>query len=336
MRYVGLDVHKKNIAACVISEGGKPVRTMELPDRSGLHEVTEYLDGYEYCVMMESGTYVYDVYRFFCDIGIETHVVHARSLKVITSSDKKTDRRDAETIGRYLRLWKKRELELSMAYMPTREEIRIKDICRMKEEISKKIGDETRRIKSHMARNLEPFPTGNCDLSVKKVRRAVREAYAEDSALMHRIETLEYLRDLNKQLATDIRSMLPGNRDVELLCSIPGIARQSAVQIMSMIVDVNRFEDPEKLCSYFGLVPRVRDSGGKMNHGHMTKKGDRMMRSIMERVTLSHILHCDSSITEYHRKKLPVMGQKKALISSSRKMLAVIYSMLRREEQFRI
>jgi len=286
--------------------------------------------------MMESGTYVYDVYRFFSEKGIETHVVHARSLKVITSSDRKTDRRDAEAIGRYLRLWKKGEVELSMAYMPTEEEVRLKDICRLKEEVSKKMGDERRRIKSHMARNLEPFPDGNCDLSVKKVRKAIRESYSEDTALIHRIKMLEDLGELNKLLIYEIRSMMPGDRNVEILCSIPGIARQSAVQIMSMIVDVNRFEDPEKLCSYFGLVPRVRDSGGKMRHGHMTKNGDRMMRSIMERVTLSHILHCDSSITRYHRKNLPVMGQKKALISSSRKMLAVIYSVLKREEQFQL
>jgi len=336
MLYVGLDVHKKNIAACAISESGKPVMATDIPDRSGLSGMTELFGCGKYCVMMESGTYVYDVYRFFSDMGVETRVVHARSLKMITSSEKKTDRRDAETIGRCLRLWKKGELELSMAYMPSREETKLKDICRLKEEVSKKIGDETRRIKSHMARNIEPFPNGNCDLSVKKVRKAVKEAYSEDTTLMYRIKALEDLRELNKQLISDIRSMMPEDENVEILCSIPGIARQSAVQIMSMIVDVNRFEDPEKLCSYFGLVPRVRDSGGKMKHGHMTKNGDRMMRSIMERVTLSHILHCDSSITEYHRRKRPVMGQKKALISTSKKMLAAIFSMLKRKEQFRI
>lgn len=336
MRYLGLDIHKNNIAACIIAENGKPVKMIESPDRSGLPEMVECLKDFNYCVMMESSTYIYDVYRFFSDMGIETYVVHARNLKTITSSDKKTDKRDAETIGRYLRLWKKGELELSMAYMPSKEEVRLKDLCRLKEEMSKKVGDETRRIKSHMARNMETFPNGNADLSVKKVRACVKDIYSEDKVLMHRIKVLEDLRCMNDQLTKEIRSMLPENRDVELLCTIPGIARQSAVQIMSMIVDIDRFEDSEKLCSYFGLVPRVRDSGGKMRHGHMTKNGDRMMRAIMERVTLSHVLHCDSSITEYHRRKVQTMGQKKALISSSRKMLAVIFSILKRKEPFRI
>ncbi len=336
MRYVGLDVHKNNIAACIIGDNGKPVKMIEMPDRSGLPDIIDTMKGTKYCVMMESSTYIYDVYRFFSDLGVEAHVAHARGLKMITSSDRKTDRRDAETIGRYLRLWKRGELDLSLAYMPTKEEVALKDLCRLKEETSKKIGDEARRIKSHMARNMEIFPNGNSDLSVKKVRKALRENYPQDTVLMLRLGVLEDLRGLNEQLTANIKSMLPESEDVELLCSIPGIARQSAVQIMSMIVDVHRFEDPEKLCSYFGLVPRVRDSGGKMKHGHMTKNGDRMMRSIMERVTLSHILHCDSSITKYHRRKLQEMGQKKALISASRKMLVVIYSVLIRKQPFRM
>jgi transposase len=45
-----------------------------------------------------------------------------------------------------------------------------------------------------------------------------------------------------------------------------------------MIIDIDRFDDAERFCSYFGMVPRVRSSGGKEIHGHMTKSGDPMMR----------------------------------------------------------
>ena len=46
-------------------------------------------------------------------------MVHARSLRTITDSDKKTDRKDAVAIARYLRLWKKGDLDLSMSFIPT-------------------------------------------------------------------------------------------------------------------------------------------------------------------------------------------------------------------------
>lgn len=241
MKYIGLDVHKGNTVACAISAGGKAVMSAKVRTNDiGLGELHARMNGSEYVVMMESSTYSYVVYRFFERLGIEAHVVHARSLRMITDSDKKTDRTDAEWIGRCLRLWKNKEIE--------------------------------RR--------------GNED------------------------------------------------RNVELLESIPGIGRQTAVQLMSMIVDISRFVDPEKLCAYFGMAPRVRDSGGKENHGRMTKSGDPMMRSIMERVTLSHIRYCDSTITAYFRRKSKEMGTKKALMSAARKMLAVIHAVLKRGTPF--
>jgi len=67
----------------------------------------------------------------------------------------------------------------------------------------------------------------------------------------------------------------------------------------------------------------------------MTKSGDKMMRNIMSRVTLSHTMYCDSFITEYYKRKLPEMGVKKALITASRKMLTVIHALLTKQESFK-
>ncbi len=120
MRYIGLDVHKVNTTACVLSAGGKVVRTLEVrSNTSGLQVLHDYMKNTDYVVMMESSTYSYVAYRFFSDRGVETHVVHARSLRTITDSDKKTDRKDAVAIARYLRLWKKGDLDLSMSFIPT-------------------------------------------------------------------------------------------------------------------------------------------------------------------------------------------------------------------------
>ncbi len=135
-------------------------------------------------------------------------------------------------------------------------------------------------------------------------------------------------------MAREIERRGTNDSNVELLESIPGIRRQTAVRLMSMIIDVSRFQDAEKLCAYFGMVPRVRDSGGKEHHGRMTRSGDPMMRSIIERITLSHIRFCDSTITTYFRRKSKELGVNKALISASRKMLAVIHAVLARGTPF--
>ncbi len=335
MRYIGLDVHKNNTTACVIAANGKPVVTMDVKSTvSGLQKIIDHMGNYEYCVMMESTTYAYKIFRFFSEHNVEAHVVHAASLKIVTDTDKKTDKKDAESIGRMLRLWKKGDIELSMSYLPSVEECKLKDLCRLKEENSLKIGDEARKIKSHMARNIEDF-RGNTDLKTKYVRDHIREDYPNDATLMYRLDVYEKLVTDGNILKHMVEKQLIGDKYVELLESIPGIGRQSAVQIMSMIVDPNRFPDEKKICAYFGMVPRVRDSGGKENHGRMTKNGDKMMRSIMERVTSSHVRFCDSSVTRYFKAKEKEMGTKKAMVTASRKMLTMILAILKRGTPFR-
>lgn len=339
MRYIGLDVHKNNITACVLTDAGKVVFEKDFKKNHGscdcLEELLEHVGRSGFCVMMESGTYAYQPYRFFSDRGYCVDAVHANSLKMITQSDKKTDKKDAMVIARMLRLWKKGDIDLQIAYMPTKEQCELKDLCRYREEISKKIGDETRRIKSHLSRNCQILPESYSNFQTKKARKYVLDNYGSDYTLSRRMGALEDLFEERDLIQKEVESRLPNDIDVSLLEKIPGVGRQTAVQIMSMIVDIDRFEDSEKLCAYFGMVPRTRDSGGKEHRGRMTKNGDRMMRSIMERITESHVRNCDSYITDYHERLVPKMGAKKALVTTSRKMLMAVFAVLKNKQEFR-
>ena len=60
MRYIGLDVHKDNIAACVLTSTGKPKFEKNFIKESeswNLSELMDYGDKDGFCVMMDSGTY---------------------------------------------------------------------------------------------------------------------------------------------------------------------------------------------------------------------------------------------------------------------------------------
>ncbi|MFZ3266720.1 MAG: transposase [Terriglobales bacterium] len=50
---------------------------------------------------------------------------------------------------------------------------------------------------------------------------------------------------------------------VQWLLTIPGIGECSAMMLLAEIGDLGRFGSKEALCSYAGLVPRVRESAGK-------------------------------------------------------------------------
>jgi transposase len=165
-------------------------------------------------------------------------------------------------------------IELSMSFFPSGDEAELKDLCRQKEELSGKLGDEVRRICSHMHRNCQELHAEFQDLSIRNAREHLSARYGHDYTLMRCLDTHASPLDESKREAAKIEQRGANDRNVEMLENIPGIGRQTAVTLMSLIVHVDRFKDPEKLCAYFGMVPRVRDSGERNIMG-----GDQERRS---------------------------------------------------------
>ena len=59
---------------------------------------------------------------------------------------------------------------------------------------------------------------------------------------------------------------------VKRLLTIAGVNATVAAGLVAAICDVRRFSSPRKLVSYFGLNPRVRQSGlGLAQHGRISK-----------------------------------------------------------------
>jgi transposase len=194
MRYIGLDVHKDDITACVLSGAGKVVFEKDFKKANGTCDRPEESFGHVgrsgFCILMETGSYAYPPYRFFKDRGCDVDCVHAQCLKMITQSDRKTDRKDAYTIARMLRLWKRHEIDPRIAYMPTRGQCEPKDLCGYREEISKKIGDETERIKNQMSGNRRVLPEGTDNFQLKRNRKWVLENFGDDPVLVRRMDDL--------------------------------------------------------------------------------------------------------------------------------------------------
>jgi transposase len=88
-----------------------------------------------------------------------------------------------------------------------------------------------------------------------------------------------YSEEIQKQNLQLSEKAKAGKR-VHWLTSIPGIGEFSAMMLLAEIGDIGRFADQEALCSYAGLVPRVRESAGKAARG-ITRQGSSWMRWIM-------------------------------------------------------
>lgn len=64
--------------------------------------------------------------------------------------------------------------------------------------------------------------------------------------------------------------------------TVAGISAVVATAVVTSIGDIECFATPEKLASWFGLTPRVRQSGaGRAIHGRITKQGNATARTML-------------------------------------------------------
>jgi transposase len=117
------------------------------------------------------------------------------------------------------------------------------------------------------------------------------------------------------------------------LMTIPGIGEYSAMMLLAEIGDIGRFRDQEALCSYAGLVPRVRESAGKAARGGITRQGSSWMRWIM--VEAAQVATRSSpAARRYYERLLRKKHKHVARVALARKLLIAVYALLHDEVVF--
>jgi len=137
------------------------------------------------------------------------------------------------------------------------------------------------------------------------------------------LQELEHLRGLRKELLQQLKKLAQSDRyqeSVELLKSAPGIGILTAIRLVLEWGDLSRFEKKEEFASFIGLIPSDYSSGEQERQGHITKQGNRGVRSWL--VECSWIaIRKDPVLLDKYRRVLKNCGsKKKAIVAVSRKL----------------
>jgi len=139
------------------------------------------------------------------------------------------------------------------------------------------------RIQAILHANLIPKYSGHLFGKAGKKWLAGLPLPEEEKAIVGRLvdELERNLDQLAKLDMTIIREALENPRVVRLM-TIPGIGPVVASTMLASIGDISRFETPEKLSCYFGLTPKVRQSGDRpARHGRISKQGNTHARKML-------------------------------------------------------
>ena len=103
MFYVGLDIHDKRIAICVLSEAGQVARRAQVRSIDEMMRILESLpDRFEVCYEASCGYGHY--HDLLSPIAARVTVAHPGRLRLIFRSKDKNDRKDAERLAKLLYL----------------------------------------------------------------------------------------------------------------------------------------------------------------------------------------------------------------------------------------
>jgi transposase len=117
---------------------------------------------------------------------------------------------------------------------------------------------------------------------------------------------------------------------IQRVQTIPGVGRRTAEAIVTTLDDVDRFDNARQVSSYIGLVPRQYQSGETDRNGRITKRGSRLLRTLLLECAWISMRYNEWSRTTYDR----IHGgqqtrKKKAAIALARKIAVVAWSMLK-------
>ena len=147
---------------------------------------------------------------------------------------------------------------------------------------------------------------------------------------------MNYLDSLLDEIQQHIDLMVTNFEDyIQLLCTIPGVSRKSAITIISEVgTDMSQWSSHRKLAAWAGLAPGCNQSAGKKKSVKISKAGVYLKPCLVQ---VAHAAvkdkQCDYYATKYN-KISKRRGKKRAIIAIARKILVAIYHLLKTGEVF--
>lgn len=322
-RYAGADLHKRVTQLALLREGSAPLQYRFNNDARSVEGVFKRLPRGTKIALEATGNWWWFVEKVR-EMGHEVYLSHPKQTKAIASARLKSDKVDAPMLGRLLQA----DL-LPTVWIPGETQRYIRELLTHRGRLTRNRTAVINELHAVYAkRNVET--TG---MMWHRLRPVVRGA--EDlSGYAPRIvkENVELLRVLNEQLGgldKELSALAEKDLQAARLLSIVGVGAVTAVAVSCWVGEIGRFANSKKLVSYFGLAPRVRQSAERERHGHISKEGNRMVRSLIVGAALSHIRFSKGNPRKHYIGVSKRRGKKIARIAAAAKLLGVMFQMMK-------
>jgi transposase len=272
---LGLDVGDRLTQVCVLDEQGEVRERCSLrTDRVALRERLAELPRSR--VALETGVHSGWMARLLAELGHEVLVANARQVALISRSDRKTDRSDAEKLARLARVDASLLSPVTVRSERTQQDLAVVRSRALLVRVRTQLINHVRGTLKAAGVRLPRITTSGF------ARRVLAELPTElRPALLPVLGALAELQQRINELERRIEHL--GEHDYAesaRLRQVPGVGPITALTYVLTLEDAARMPH-RQVGPYLGLVPRRSQSGERDPELHITKSGNGALRSLL-------------------------------------------------------
>jgi transposase len=333
-RYVGLDAHCKNCVFVIQDENGRTVGEGTVPTTvEGLLRLRERHDLPEgTAVALESGTMAFFVARRLSALGLAPVVIDAQEVRAkALRPNQKSDRRDALELCEGLR----RGIYRTQVHVPPVEIETIRETLGRRRHFIRVRTMQVNAVKRLLRTEGLPPVRG---LKSAKAWERLLEQVAYSATLQGFVRAHYALWTCVQEQVTELNASLeaqgePYRAQLERLQTVPGVGPIVALTALAAFSDIRRFPSARHAASYAGLVPSTYDSGERVRHGRITRRGSNELRSMLCEAA-HHASRANNPFHPFFAALCVRRGYKMAVIAVAHRICRILYALLRHEIDF--
>lgn len=330
-RYIGLDVHKEVVQACIIDSQGKKLESHRFAcNRETLGEFAKRKLCPTDQLVLEATTNTWAVADVLRGYVARLVVSNPMRTRIIASANVKTDKVDAEVLAQLLRcgylseVWHPDELTQRLRELTSHRAGLVRDQTRLKN-----------RVRSLLAQRLIYPPMST--LFGKAGREWLRQlelGTADRLVIDGFLRLLDELGSEEAQIETHLAELSYPMPEMRLLMTLPGVGAAAAQSLIAALGDWRRFADGDAAASYLGLTPRVRQSAERCHYGRITKAGNSQARWLLTQAAQQVAQH-PGPLGVFFRRLKAKKNHNVAVVATARKLVVIAHLMLKNNEPYR-
>ena len=333
-KFIGVDLHKKVIAICVMNQAFKVVERRQF-HCSEMESIADWFAAQQPFEVTVEATAGYEWFVRLVEVNAERVVLaHPGKLRVIAESTRKSDKVDAQILAEFLA-----HDMIPPAYRPTPRQREHRRLVRYRHQVQGRITSLKCRIRHILA----DYNADRANLFTQAGRQYASqlELLSADRFVLDELwAALDYALQRLQAAERALRQFAKSDPPLEKqargrLKTIPGVGEITIDIFLAETAGVRRFSSQKKLVAYAGLAPAYRESAGRRRDGGITHTGSRLLRWVLVQAAWQ-LVRRDGHWKQIFEALAKRRGKKKAIVAVARRLLCLMMAVVVGDRPYRI